>query len=133
MLYFSTHQYPFYPGTGSRAETGQGAGSGLTVNVPLAAGAGDEELLRAFEEELRPAALSFRPQLVCVSAGFDAHREDPLAGLRVTERGYAAATRIVREIAETYCRGRVVSVLEGGYHLTALGRSVEAHLRVLLE
>jgi acetoin utilization deacetylase AcuC-like enzyme len=133
VFYFSTHQYPFYPGTGSRSATGRGAGTGFTLNVPLPAGAGDAELLRAFREELRPKALAFKPQIVLVSAGFDAHKDDPLAGLKVTEAGYAELTRIVREIAETCCGGWLVSVLEGGYNLLALGRSVEAHLRALLE
>ena len=133
VLYFSTHQYPFYPGTGSRAARGKGAGEGFTINVPLNAGAGDAELLRAFRDELRPKALAFKPQLVLISAGFDAHRDDPLAGLKVTEAGYGELTRIVRGIAEECCSGRLVSALEGGYNLIALGRSVEAHLRALLE
>ena len=133
VLYFSTHQFPFYPGTGARAERGQGAGGGFTLNVPLSEGAGDAQLLRAFRQELKPRAMEFQPQLVLVSAGFDAHRDDPLAGLAVTESGYGDLTRVVREIADACCKGRVVSALEGGYHLIALGRSVEAHLRALLE
>ena len=133
VFYFSTHQYPFYPGTGTPEQTGQGAGAGFTMNVPLSAGAGDAELIRAFQEELVPRALEFKPQLVLISAGFDAHRDDPLAQLQVTEAGYAQLTRIVRDIAERSCRGRLVSVLEGGYNLLALGRSVESHLRALLE
>ncbi len=133
VLYFSTHQFPFYPGTGAKEERGTGKGSGMTVNVPLPAGAGDAELIQAFREELVPRADAFKPQLVCISAGFDAHRDDPLAGLNVTEAGYAQLTRIVRELAARHCRGRIVSALEGGYQLLALGRSVEAHLRVLLE
>jgi acetoin utilization deacetylase AcuC-like enzyme len=132
VLYFSTHQSPLYPGTGTREQTGDGAGTGLTVNVPLPAGAGDAELIRAFQEELLPKGLEFRPELVLISAGFDAHRDDPLAGLVVTESGYAELTRIVRRIAQECCQGRVVSVLEGGYNLQALGASVEAHLRALL-
>ena len=126
ILYFSTHQYPFYPGTGGRSH-------GTVVNVPLPAGSGDSELIRAFEEQLAPKAAAFRPDLVLISAGFDAHQEDPLAGLAATESGYAALTRIVRRIAEPSAKGRVVSVLEGGYHLNALGASVESHLRGLLE
>ena len=133
VLYFSTHQSPFYPGTGAREEIGRGQGVGFTMNVPLPAGAGGAEILRAFQQELVPKALEFKPQLIFISAGFDAHRDDPLAGLAITEAGYAALTRIVREIAASCCRGRIVSVLEGGYNLVALGRSVEAHLRVLLE
>ncbi len=133
VLYFSTHQAPLYPGTGSRTQRGVGRGTGYTINVPLPSGAGDEELHRAFRDELVPRALEFTPELVLISAGFDAHRDDPLAGLAVTESGYAELTRIVREIADRCCQGRVVSVLEGGYDLRALGASVEAHLRVLLE
>jgi acetoin utilization deacetylase AcuC-like enzyme len=133
LLYFSTHQSPFYPGTGRREERGAGPGTGFTINVPLPAGSGDEELRRAFVEELLPAAQAFRPELVLISAGFDAHRDDPLAGLSVSEAGYAELTGIVRAIADRFCRGRIVSVLEGGYDLRALGASVDAHLRVLLE
>ena len=132
VLYFSTHQFPFYPGTGSREEVGAGRGTGFTINVPLPSGSGDVEIIRAFQESLVPRALEFAPQLVLISAGFDAHRDDPMAGLQVTERGYAALTDIVMQIAQRCCAGRIVSVLEGGYHLEALGRSVEAHLRALM-
>jgi acetoin utilization deacetylase AcuC-like enzyme len=132
VLYVSTHQYPFYPGTGAPEERGRGAGTGFTVNVPLRAGAGDAELIRAVREQLIPTAEAFRPELVLISAGFDAHRDDPLAGLSVTEAGYAELTRLVRELANRHSRGRIVSVLEGGYDLVALGNSVETHLRVLL-
>lgn len=131
VLYFSTHQYPYYPGSGSRAETGSGAGEGYTVNVPLAAGDGDEAIIAAFERELRPAAESFAPQFVFISAGFDAHRDDPLANLEVTERGFAKLTEIVADIARQHANGRIVSVLEGGYALDALARSVAAHVATL--
>lgn len=133
ILYFSTHQDPCYPGTGSREEVGEGPGRGFTINVPLPSGAGDAELIRAFHEVLLPRALAFNPELVLISAGFDAHRDDPLAGLSATESGYAEMTTIVRTIAERCCPGRLVSVLEGGYHLEALSASVDAHLRALLE
>jgi acetoin utilization deacetylase AcuC-like enzyme len=131
VLYFSTHQYPFYPGTGSAQETGAGPGKGFTLNVPLAAGAGDAEIVSAFRDQLVPATQAFQPQLVMMSAGFDAHRDDPLAQLRVTEGGYAELTRMVMELAESFAGGRVVSLLEGGYNLQALARSVEVHLAVL--
>lgn len=131
VLYFSTHQYPFYPGTGSEEETGAGPGEGTVVNAPLPAGAGDAEVIRAFQEKLIPAADAFRPEFVLISAGFDGHRRDPLAMLQLTERGFAELTRIVLDIARRHAGGRVVSVLEGGYDLEALSRSVEAHLRVL--
>jgi acetoin utilization deacetylase AcuC-like enzyme len=131
VFYFSTHQYPFYPGTGGRNERGAGRGEGFTLNVPLPAGTGDAEYLRIFREILRPAIDRFDPEMILVSAGFDAHRDDPLASMAVTEAGFASLTRIVREVAGEHCGGRIVSLLEGGYNLGALARSVEAHLRVL--
>jgi acetoin utilization deacetylase AcuC-like enzyme len=131
VLFFSTHQFPFYPGTGLSSERGTGAGLGYTLNVPLAVGCGDGEYREVFEKILYPAAQAFEPQLVLVSAGFDAHRDDPLAGMNVTEDGYAQMTAIVREIAERHSEGRLVSLLEGGYNLEALARSVERHLHVL--
>jgi acetoin utilization deacetylase AcuC-like enzyme len=131
VLFFSTHQFPFYPGTGRASERGTGAGLGYTVNVPLAAGCGDRDYQEAFETILYPAAQAFEPHLVLVSAGFDAHRDDPLASMNVTEKGYARMTTIVRDIAERFCEGRLVSLLEGGYNLEALARCVERHLRTL--
>jgi acetoin utilization deacetylase AcuC-like enzyme len=131
VLFFSTHQYPFYPGTGRASERGNGPGLGYTINVPLAAGCGNQEYIEVFEKILYPAAQAFRPDLVLISAGFDAHREDPLAGMHVTEGGYERLTTIVRDIAEQCCAGRLVSLLEGGYNLEALARSVERHLRTL--
>ncbi len=133
VLYFSTHQEPFYPGTGGADETGRGPGDGTTINVPLAAGSGDAELLDAFTRRLVPIADQFRPQLVLISAGFDAHRDDPLAALDATESGYAALTRIVIDLARRHCNGRIVSVLEGGYDLPALAASVKVHVRVLAQ
>ncbi len=133
VLYFSTHQSPFYPGTGAREEIGAGKGQGFTINVPLPAGSGDARVLQACQDELLPNAERFKPELVLISAGFDAHQDDPLAGLAMTETGYADLTRLVKGIAQRHSQGRIVSVLEGGYHLDALRRSVEAHLRALLE
>jgi len=133
VLYFSVHQHPFYPGTGTAAEQGEGKARGTKINVPLAAGAGDAEYLKAFRERLRPAALAFRPDFVLISAGFDAYEHDLLGGMKVTPRGFADMTRIVKEIAGRCCRGRLVSVLEGGYDLEGLAACVEAHLRVLAE
>jgi acetoin utilization deacetylase AcuC-like enzyme len=131
VLYFSTHEYPFYPGTGAREERGQGRGEGATLNVPMGAGAGDEEFLAAYRERLVPAARSFRPGFVLVSAGFDAHASDPLAGARLSTACYGELTRIVRSIADESCGGKLVSVLEGGYDLQALAESVAAHLDAL--
>lgn len=131
VFYFSTHQFPFYPGTGSRDEKGRGPGAGFTMNVPLPAGSGDREYLQVFGDVLRPAIDRFRPEMILISAGFDAHRADPLAGMTLTEAGYAGMTRILKEAADQHCGGRIVSLLEGGYDLAALGASVEAHLREL--
>jgi len=133
VLYFSTHQYPFYPGTGSQAEQGNGKGLHTVINVPLPAGSGDECYVKAFEEKLVPAAFSFSPDFVLISAGFDAHEGDLLGGMRVTDRGFAKLTQIVKSIAEKCCAGRLVSVLEGGYGPEGLAASVEAHIRVLMQ
>ncbi len=132
VLYFSTHQYPFYPGSGAEAEKGRGKGLNHTINVPLPGGSGDKEYLEAFEKKLRPAALAFAPQFVFVSAGFDAHQNDTLGGMRVTTECYGKLTQIVKGIADPCCDGRIVSVLEGGYGLKGLAASVETHMRVLM-
>jgi acetoin utilization deacetylase AcuC-like enzyme len=133
VFYFSVHQSPLYPGTGARSETGRGAGEGTTLNVPLAPGAGDDAFLGALRDELAPAMERFRPQFLIVSAGFDAHRRDPLAGLEVSTQAYAEATRIVGALADRWASGRLVSVLEGGYDLDALAESVVTHLATLLD
>ena len=131
VLYFSVHQYPFYPGTGSEVERGQGQGLNYTINVPLPADSGDDVYVKAFEEKLKPAALAFSPDFVFISAGFDACQNDLLGGMKVTPSGFAELTHIVKSIAQRCCNGRIVSVLEGGYNLGALAASVEAHVRVL--
>jgi acetoin utilization deacetylase AcuC-like enzyme/formylglycine-generating enzyme required for sulfatase activity len=133
VLYFSIHQWPFYPGTGSASQTGAGAGSGLTINVPVPAGSGDREFIEAFEQQLRPAAMAFSPDFVFLSAGFDAQAGDALGSMNVTREGFARLTRIVKEIAQKCCEGRLVSVLEGGYGTDLLAASVEAHVRALME
>jgi acetoin utilization deacetylase AcuC-like enzyme len=130
VLYFSTHQFPHYPGTGSVKEVGVDEGRGYTVNVPLSAGCGDPEYANIFKHILRPIALEFRPELILVSAGFDPHFRDPLGGMRVSEVGFARMMNIVKGIAKSICSDRVVLTLEGGYDLTALGESVRT---VLLE
>ena len=132
VFYFSTHQYPFYPGTGSSEERGIGEGEGTTRNCPLAAGSGDREILAQFESALASEMAAFRPDFILISAGFDAHRDDPLAQLAVSDAGFFEMTQVVLSLAATYCNGRVVSCLEGGYHLAALSRSVEQHLRALI-
>ncbi len=133
VLYFSVHRYPFYPGTGSTMEKGDDKGLNYNINVPLRAGSTDDDYLTAFEEKLKPAALSFSPDFVLISAGFDAHTDDPLGGMEVTEEGFAQMTQIAKDIAQKCCESRLVSVLEGGYNLEALAASVEAHIRVLME
>ena len=133
VLYFGVHREGIYPGTGTADETGDGEGEGTTLNVPLAAGSGDAEFAEAFERVLVPAALAFRPDFVLVSAGFDAHEDDPLGGMAVTAEGFAGLTRIVRRIAEECCEGRIVSVLEGGYDPDALAESALAHVRALAD
>jgi acetoin utilization deacetylase AcuC-like enzyme len=133
VLYFSTHQYPHYPGTGAATERGNGKGEGLTINVPMSGGQGDEEFREVFEKVLVPAADSFNPGFVLISAGFDAHRDDPLAGLGLTEDGFASLTQIVAGIALRHASGRVVSCLEGGYNLRALSASVDRHVQALLD
>jgi acetoin utilization deacetylase AcuC-like enzyme len=132
VLFFSTHQYPHYPGTGGATERGRGAGEGYTINVPMEAGGGDEEYHAIFLKTLMPAADDFKPEFVIVSAGFDAHRDDPLASMGLTEAGYADLTNIVAGIAERHAQGRILSSLEGGYNLTALAASVDRHIQALL-
>ena len=132
VLFFSTHQYPYYPGTGRATESGEGDGTGLTINVPMAPGQGDQEYQEVFERVLVPAADAFRPEFVIISAGFDAHKDDPLAGMALTERGYAGLTDIVARLARRHSRGRLLSCLEGGYNLPALAASVEQHVSALL-
>ncbi|MBI5183751.1 MAG: histone deacetylase [Nitrospinae bacterium] len=133
VMYFSIHQYPHYPGTGSTKERGVGKGDGFTINVPMQGGVGDKEYIHAFEERLRPTAEVFEPDFILISAGFDAHIDDPLAGMKVTDEGFGELTRIVKGIAKRYCDGRIVSALEGGYNLNALARSVERHLSILID
>ncbi len=132
VLFFSTHQYPHYPGTGRATERGTGPGEGFTVNVPMEAGKGDDEYREIFQKTLVPAADAFKPDFVIISAGFDAHRDDPLAGMRLTELGYAELTAIVAGIAKRHAAHRILSCLEGGYNLTALAASVDRHIRALL-
>jgi acetoin utilization deacetylase AcuC-like enzyme len=133
VLFFSTHQYPYYPGTGRATETGEGQGAGATINVPMNAGEGDDTYREVFQKVLMPAADAFQPDFVLVSAGFDAHKDDPLAGMGLTEEGYADLTRMVLSIARRHSQGRLLSCLEGGYHLQALSASVERHLLTLLD
>jgi acetoin utilization deacetylase AcuC-like enzyme len=131
--YTSLHQYPHYPGSGARSERGSGAGEGTVLNCPMAAGSGDLEYLRAFEDEVLPAIEAFGPQFVLISAGFDAHLRDRLSDTRVSAEGFRAMTRAIRDLARERCGGRLVSLLEGGYDLMGLAESVQAHVEVLVE
>jgi acetoin utilization deacetylase AcuC-like enzyme len=133
VLYVSTHQWPFYPGTGARGERGRGRGLGTTINLPLSAGAGDEDFEGLYATAVIPAIERFGPDLILISAGFDAHESDPLAGMALTAGGYGRLTETLRDAAASLCGGRIVSLLEGGYDLDALAVSVETHLRVLME
>ena len=133
ILHFDVHRSPFYPGSGNADEKGAGKGLGFKINVPLPGGSTDKDYREAFETKLKPAALEFQPDFVLISAGFDAYKDDPLGGMKLTAEGYAELTRIVIGIAERCCQGRIVSVLEGGYDLEGLADSVEAHIRVLMK
>ena len=130
VLYASTHQYPYYPGTGAAEDVGQGAGAGYTVNLPIPAGWGDAEYQHLFETVLDPICRQFDPQFVLISAGFDAHVRDPLGGLRMTEAGFGALARVLLRVARDHAGGRCAALLEGGYDLTGLEKST---LRVLDE
>ena len=131
ILYFSTHDYAAYPGTGDPAKTGGGNGLGLNINIPLPKGTGDARILKAFEDTLVPAARAFKPDFILISAGFDGMHNDLLGNFDITPDGFAALTRVVTRLADELCNGRVVSVLEGGYRLDGLADSVTAHVRIL--
>jgi acetoin utilization deacetylase AcuC-like enzyme len=131
VFYASTHQYPFYPGTGAADERGIGAGEGFTLNVPLPAGTGDERYAEAIQGVVLPALRRFAPEVLLLSAGFDAWQHDPLGGMRVTEEGFRRWGEWLRELAVETCSGRVLAVLEGGYDLRNLPRLVEANLEGL--
>jgi acetoin utilization deacetylase AcuC-like enzyme len=131
VLYLSSHQYPHYPYTGAATERGRGPGLGTTVNHPLSEGSGDAEFLAAYRDHLLPALAAFGPDIVLVSAGFDAHVADPLAVLLVTDQGFAALLDLLLQAAEVLCGGRIVFSLEGGYDPAALAHGVQATIRAL--
>jgi acetoin utilization deacetylase AcuC-like enzyme len=131
VMYQSVHQFPFYPGTGAPVEVGEGPGAGFTVNCGLPGGRTDADFGAVFHDLFLPLATAFRPGLVIVSAGFDPHEDDPLGGMLCTERGFAAMCSLVKQLAEETAGGRLVLVLEGGYSLAGLPRSVHACLEVL--
>ena len=127
-LYASLHRWPFYPGTGHESEVGRGDGRGATVNVTLAEGDGDDRFLYALEAHILPAVVAHAPDVLLVSAGFDAWKRDPLGGLRVSEEGYARCGTLLRQAATEVCGGRMISLLEGGYDLDALPSLVGCYL-----
>ena len=131
VLYISTHQYPYYPGTGAAEEVGRDAGRGFTVNLPLEVGAVDEDYQAVFAGVVIPVLGQFEPDLVIVSAGFDAHERDPLGGMRLTTPAFAAMTSELRAVAEECCRGRLVAAVEGGYDLGALAGSLDGAIETL--
>ena len=132
VLFFSTHQSPWYPGTGMRAETGEGAGAGTTINCPFPAHTGRDDILGAFRGSLLPAAEAFDPELVMISAGFDSRLGDPLGQFRLDDGDFAEMTNLLQEVADKHAQGRLVSTLEGGYSLEGLAAAVESHVGALL-
>ena len=131
VFFFSTHQFPWYPGTGGRDETGQGKGLGTTMNQPFAAGAGRKEIFGVFETELCSIAQKFKPDLVLISAGFDSRQGDPLGEFQLTDEDFADLTHLTMDLAGQFAEGRVISMLEGGYDLDGLACAVTAHCRAL--
>lgn len=131
VAFFSIHRSPFYPGTGSRAETGTGKGLGTTVNVPVTADIGRVAFMREFERNLSDVASRCKPDLIFISAGFDAHRQDPVGSLCLEEPDFAELTRTVQDIAVAHCGGKIISLLEGGYHLNHMPQSALEHVRRL--
>ncbi len=132
VLFFSTHQSPWYPGTGAKNETGAGKGEGKIINCPFGAGSGRAEIVGAVRELLLPAATAFQPDLVLISAGFDSRVNDPLGHFRLIDADFKELTALLLHFAAKHCNGRVVSVLEGGYNLEGLGFAAEAHVRALM-
>ena len=131
VLYISTHQYPYYPGTGNYTETGIGKGTGATLNCPMAAGSTDKDYEHAFIKQILPKLDEFKPGFVLISAGFDAHYADPLGGINLTENFFGWMTMQLMQKAEQYCNNRIISLLEGGYNLDALARCIGIHLQEL--
>jgi acetoin utilization deacetylase AcuC-like enzyme len=131
VFYASMHRYPFYPGTGAASEIGVGEGRGFTKNIPFPGGTGDAQYLRAVEDDIVSVIDNYRPDAILLSSGFDAHRRDPLGGMRVSERAYGEITCRIVEAAERHASGRVLSLLEGGYDMEGLAASVDEHVRAL--
>src|ERR1043166_6116536 len=133
VLFISLHQFPLWPGTGRLDEVGEGPGRGMTLNIPIPPATSEADYLERFERDVLPKVTTFRPDCILISAGFDAHRADPLGGLLLTEVGFARMTNWLKSIALDCCNGRIISCLEGGYNLPALQATVAAHVRALAE
>jgi acetoin utilization deacetylase AcuC-like enzyme len=132
VYYISTHQEYMFPGTGRSDETGNGDGKGFTMNFPLPSGQGDKEYISLFKKRIYPEIINYKPDLIMISAGFDTHMADPLGGMNISSEGFGKLTNIICEAADEVCKGRIVSILEGGYNLEALGESVVFHLKSLM-
>jgi acetoin utilization deacetylase AcuC-like enzyme len=133
VFYFSMHQYPFFPGSGREEETGTGKGEGYTMNIPLISGRSEDEYIVEFEQALKKIEFVFQPDLVLISAGFDAHELDPIGGMLISSEGYYKLTEISARFAQKYCGGRLISFLEGGYSFHGLSEGVYEHLKCLLK
>ena len=131
VLFLSSHQYPYYPGTGAVGDIGKGAGTGFTVNLPLSAGATDADYEAAYTRVAIPLLEQFRPEIVLISAGFDAHMDDPLAGMRLTSEYFGRLTRAIADVADATAQGRLVAITEGGYDLAGLATSLRASIGAL--
>ena len=131
VFYYSLHQFPHYPGTGSRSETGSGAGRGYTLNVPLAGGTSAASHIQAFQDGLTTLLSRFQPDFILISAGFDAHQFDPLGDMNLSDQDFMTLTKMLKRVAEEHCQGRLVSLLEGGYNLETLPQTVASHVRAL--
>jgi acetoin utilization deacetylase AcuC-like enzyme len=131
VFYVSIHQYPHYPGTGAEGEAGAGKGKGYTLNIPMGSGSDDGDYRKAFDEKIIPALEKFQPGMLLISAGFDAHHDDPLAGINLSTEYYGEMTAMMKEVSDKYCQGRMISILEGGYNLGILKESVAIHLTEL--
>ena len=131
VLFISSHQFPYYPGTGAAGDIGTGAGAGFTINLPLSAGATDADYELVYRKVALPILKQFRPELILISAGFDAHMDDPLAGMRLTSPYFGHLTSAIAAVADECCDGRLVAVTEGGYDLAALAQSLRASIRAL--
>jgi len=131
VLFISLHRYPFYPGSGATAEKGESRGENYTLNIPLPAGSDDEIYIGEFKKRAIPALMRYEPEFIIITAGFDAHEEDPLGGMRMTEQGFGEMTRLLVEVAEQFCEGRILSLFEGGYSPQGNSLSLNQHIREL--